>query len=786
VTDHASVRVCVGARVRYDGQTYTLTEWVTTSTGTEVVLTAATSIVRMSIVTFIEGVRARVICSEPGPDSTDDVDPAAVVLGSLDVAQLRELRQRAGHIREVLTGYQSGSAEMPLPDEPRSQYDRGLPLLQRYAAKAAELGLSKRQVERWVQAYRAHGEAGLASARWQGHDRVDPRWGETALQIMVEHTNESKPSWAAIILQTSKRLELCLGKGVVPEPSRATAYREMKWLDKQQQTFDGTTKRNRDIAARPKRPYRKLRPTRPGEYLILDTTPLDVFAIDPKTLQWVRVELTVAMDWYTRCVVAGRMTPTSTKAVDAAAVMYRTVRPMPADDGWPSYAVWPEHGMPREVLIDPDQIDRTGKPLSGPAVNPETIITDHGKIYVSEHLNSVCQRLGISIQPARIREGRDKGPLERFFRTVREGLLQYLPGYKGPDVNARGLNVEGHACLYIDELERIFRDWVATVYHLRPHHGLIDPGLPSARLTPAEMYSQGIARAGYIEVPRDPHLAYEFLKVEARTIQHYGIDRGTLKYGGPVLEGLATMRSPYRGKFENKWPIHVDPDDVSRIFIKHPDTHEWHVLVWKHATKYPMPFSDEALKYTRKMVLRRDGFVDQKTALDEMLTRHDIRLGQSAEERRIALRIARQDAALSNQVESDADLVAALVSLADTDEADPTSGRGDEPRRQEAEPSDDDADAEPTSRTTTPTTNWTGHDRRPAEPEHRDEGRLEHHRQRRTDTPPEAAHRAARDPAEQCRIDQVQQAATAMAREHGRLADTATAAVARKALGRPR
>jgi hypothetical protein len=41
----------------------------------------------------------------------------------------------------------------------------------------------------------------------------------------------------------------------------------------------------------------------------------------------------------------------------------------------------------------------------------------------------VCQRFGISIQPARIREGRDKGPLERFFRTVREGLLQYLPGY---------------------------------------------------------------------------------------------------------------------------------------------------------------------------------------------------------------------------------------------------------------------------------------------------------------------------------------------------------------------
>jgi hypothetical protein len=41
--------------------------------------------------------------------------------------------------------------------------------------------------------------------------------------------------------------------------------------------------------------------------------------------------------------------------------------------------------------------------------------------------------MGISIQPARLRTGRDKGPGERFFRTLREGLLQALPGYKGPD-----------------------------------------------------------------------------------------------------------------------------------------------------------------------------------------------------------------------------------------------------------------------------------------------------------------------------------------------------------------
>ena len=49
-------------------------------------------------------------------------------------------------------------------------------------------------------------------------------------------------------------------------------------------------------------------------------------------------------------------------------------------------------------------------------------------------------------------------------------------------------------------------------------------------ISPAKMYAHGITRAGYIEVPRDPQLAYEFLKVEARTIQHYGIQRDHLIY----------------------------------------------------------------------------------------------------------------------------------------------------------------------------------------------------------------------------------------------------------------
>ena len=194
--------------------------------------------------------------------------------------------------------------------------------------------------------------------------KIDPRWVAAADDVMREHTEESMPTKSAVILQASARLELLYGQGVVKEPSRSTANRHLLALDAQRPLFRGTTKRNRDLADSPEGQHGKLRPTRPGEYLILDTTRLDVFGFDPAA-RWMQVELTVAMDWYTRCIVALRLTPRSTKAVDAAALMYQVFRPLPVPAAWPSDAVWPYHGIPREVLIDPDRIDRTGQTIMG-------------------------------------------------------------------------------------------------------------------------------------------------------------------------------------------------------------------------------------------------------------------------------------------------------------------------------------------------------------------------------------------------------------------------------------
>jgi transposase InsO family protein len=137
---------------------------------------------------------------------------------------------------------------------------------------------------------------------------------------------------------------------------------------------------------------------------------------------------------------------------------------------------------------------------------------DHGKIYLSDHLMSVCQRLGISVQPARPLTPTDKAAVERFFRTLSEGLLAALPGYKGPDVYSRGTDPEGCAYFFTNELEQVIREWVG-IYHRRPHAGLADPRVPGLGLSPAEMLAHGTARAGLLKIPVHPGMVFDFLPV---------------------------------------------------------------------------------------------------------------------------------------------------------------------------------------------------------------------------------------------------------------------------------
>ncbi|MFF4754169.1 TnsA-like heteromeric transposase endonuclease subunit [Streptomyces sp. NPDC002514] len=708
-----AARVGVGTRFHYDGEVVTVVEMFGSSRGNEILVKDGRGRrFRLSLREVLSSGRARVIAENPGPSSEDPGETASVTLALLEDSELGTIRERAAHLNEVLYGYRSGTPELAGPGEPRPEYTPGTPKMDRYRAKAEELGVGVRTLRRWIAAFEAEREAALArdlperSADSAGVGRADPRLVEMALEIMAEHEDDATPTRSKVIRSIGPRLEARYGKGEVPLPRRATAYRWISELEKRRPTFRLSAQRNRDVASRPAGVYGKLRPTRPGEFLLLDTNRLDVFALDPLTLKWVQPELTAAMDWYDRCVTGLRLTPASTKSVDVAATLFETYRPRPACKDWPRDAVWPDHGIPRTVLLDRDAIEGpmadaaarvTGQGSQGPGLVPETIVVDHGKPYVSEHITSVCQRLGISIQPARLRTGRDKGPLERFFRTLREGLLENLPGYKGPDIHGRGVNPEGEAFFFLNELEAIIREWVALVYHHSPHEGLVDPRIPGLEFSPASMFDHGIARAGYIEVPRDPDLGFEFLKTDWRSIQHYGVEIRGCRYNGTGLNGLRNQTSPYTSpRAKGRWPIHVDPDDITRVYFRRPDTRKWHTLDWEHAPAMKFPVSEDALELARKMARHKYRYPDDENALTQLLERWNLGLGLTRSERRVALRMAREQSAIDlpttdsevAMLPSVAKVMAANVeTVQDEEEPEPEPYEG-------AHPGDDDEDDE--------------------------------------------------------------------------------------------
>ena len=210
--------------------------------------------------------------------------------------------------------------------------------------------------------------------------------------------------------------------------------------------------------------------------MLLDTTRLDVFAMEPVTCRWVQAELSVAMDLFSRCITGLRLTPVSTKAVDVAAVLYETVRPRsgPGEDQ-PGLAYL---GVPGTVVVDARKlVDGRGRPLL-PSLAAETIVYDHGKVYLSHHVQSVCPKMEISLQPARPHTPTDKSPLERWFRTLSQALLVALPGYKGSDVHSRGLEAADGVFYFLGELEAIIREWVQRCFSDRP---AVRPGRSARR-----------------------------------------------------------------------------------------------------------------------------------------------------------------------------------------------------------------------------------------------------------------------------------------------------------------
>lgn len=553
--------------------------------------------------------------SDPVPDLSQ-----SAILQTLDPETRRRTQSLHRHVVEILTGVppvadddsdDAASAEVVAPD---LRFDPANRLADRVAAKAEQLRdsatpISERMLWRYLAAYRREGIAGLVDQRKRRESnpggRMDPRLVSLLDNAIRAQTNISTGTKSRVIAQVAREATE-LG---VPVPSRPTMYRALTQLQSTRHPFGNATTR-RTQANRPERAWGRQAPSRPGELVEIDSTPLDLMVLYPDGGAG-RVDLTLALDVATRTPCAAILRPVATKGVDAALLLARALTPLHTQPGWSGSVAFSRSMLPDGMIADDEAIHAAL--VSKPVIVPESVTIDRGKVYVGSTFLNACERLQISVTKAAPRTPTDKPHVERVFAAINSGFTQYLAGYTGPNVLRRGKSPDGEAFWSLAEVQNLLDLWIATHWQNKPHPGLRHPAMPKKDLTPNEAYAAlaAIAPTTLVALTRDDYIA--LLPLDYRGIHPYGINFEDLRYDSPQLVALRGTSSGLPEPAAGRWEIRYDPFRMQSIYVRDHGHGRWIEAEWHLAKQTLAPFSLDTLRAARRAVQSRGS---SPTAID--------------------------------------------------------------------------------------------------------------------------------------------------------------------------
>jgi len=532
--------------------------------------------------------------------------PPSGLLDGIPDAEAERARWWERHIVEILTGLPPEHAPGAVP---KAEYDPGrVSLRQRELAKVAELDAAGRKtslatVKRLRLAYQEKGLWGLVDQRSARQPRLAGRADERVVAAIRKaiggETGRSTGTVGRLRRETARILAEEHGADAPPLPPDRTFYRLASRLSQGKHTF-GSARTRRSAAKPPDGPFGSVTAARPGEWVQVDSTPLDVRVVLDTGITD-RVELTWIIDLATRTIPAAVLRPT-TKAADVAVLLARMLTPEPMRPGWVDALRMSRSVLPHRRLTELDE--RLEQAAARPVIVPETIVCDHGSVYVSRSFQSACRAMGINFQPTHKGSPWEKGTVETSFNAVGTLFAQYVAGYTGPSVEHRGENAGQDAVWPVIELQSLLDEWIVTTWQNRPHTGLLDPVAPDQALTPNEKYASLVEAAGYVPVPLSADDYIELLPVAWHAINRYGIRRGKRTYDCRALNPYRRQHSGIERK-KGLWEAHYDPYDITRLWVRNHHDGGWITVPWKHLNSAPVPFGELAWKHAREILARR-------------------------------------------------------------------------------------------------------------------------------------------------------------------------------------
>ncbi|MEU8549059.1 Mu transposase C-terminal domain-containing protein [Streptomyces roseoverticillatus] len=407
-------------------------------------------------------------------------------------------------------------------------------------------------------------------------------------QAITETADASSRTIGFILWRTKQILANREDVIAVEIPSRATLYRLFDKLAVGTHAT-GSARTRRSINARPSGPFGEVPASAPGELMQIDSTPLDVLVRLDDGIAG-KVELTAMVDIATRSITAAVLRPT-TKAADASALLARSVTPETMRPGWPEALRMSRSVLPHRRLLSMDE--RLEHAAARPVIVPETIVCDHGKVFISNNFRASCRYLGINLQPAHKATPTDKGTIEKTLGSVATLFAQFVAGYTGSNPDRRGRRLEYGQLWSLPELQSLLDEWIIAVWQTRTHDALRDPDAPRRAFSPNEKYATLLQSCGYVPVPLSGADYVELLPERWQAINAYGI---RIKYRTYDDRELNPFRRQHSGVTAKKglWEIHHDPYDISRIWVRDRCGDRWITVFWKHLHRVGVPFGELA------------------------------------------------------------------------------------------------------------------------------------------------------------------------------------------------
>jgi transposase InsO family protein len=383
-------------------------------------------------------------------------------------------------------------------------------------------------------------------------------------------------------------------------------------------------------------PLSVTRATAPGELVQIDSTDLDVWVMGDDG-QPARVELTVVVDVATRSILAAVLRPKqpakrgrkrpggagqhglprprgrATKAVDASILLAQCLVPVPMRPGHDPAVLASASDLPYEELLALDP--RFAHAAARPVIIPDLIVIDHGTVFAGRTFFDACAYLGVSVQPARKRTGRDKAIVERTFGSIKSGFSQYVNSYTGKDPVRARRSVDGLELWTVAELDDKLQQWIALEWQNHPHPELFDPR--DAYLhdhSPNQMYRALVEIDGYLPIPMGEKDYVPLLPTAWVGVSAQGIRFRNRTYDNPErdpengLNPFRGVRCPLRRRGKGGWEMRYNPNDPSRVWLRDPSgENAWVEAVWVHQGRIGAPWTEYLWDIAKALYLERGG-----------------------------------------------------------------------------------------------------------------------------------------------------------------------------------